>query len=112
MKKLIIAFIIALAFNACIVKADAVNSANTAAPENSTTAASPAISDSDVQQMISRVYEIEKMDKSNLNADQKEQLKKELITMKDKMEERRPHVVFVFTGLGIIILIILLIVLL
>ena len=66
----------------------------------------------EMQQVISRVYEIRDMDKSNLTLEQRKGLKKELRDIKAKVQSQRDPVVFAVSGSALILIIILLIILL
>ena len=99
-------FFALFALNAQTIKADPSKS-----DEINTSSTTTRLSEQEVQAMMDRVYEIRDMDRSTLTKGERRELKKELIYIKDQLQMME-GVYIAISGLGIIILIILLIVLL
>jgi hypothetical protein len=68
------------------------------------------MSNAEAQRLLSRLKEIREMDKSVLTLDQKQDLRKEVNTIKDQVQKNRPayYIYISLTALIIIILLILL----
>jgi hypothetical protein len=75
------------------------------------TGTSKQLSQQEIDRMVNRVKEIQRMDKKSLSADQKRELRNELMTMKKRFADP-PGVVVYLSGTAIVILIIILILLL
>jgi len=113
MKKIIvIVFFATVALNTSSVMAKDRESKEKVVVITEQTSIDSKITEAEAQQIVNRVHEIQKMDKSSLTVAQKQDLKVELTAMKKRVMKDPNDVVFVFSGAGLILLIVLLIVLL
>jgi Flp pilus assembly protein TadB len=112
MKKIIVlAFFAIVALNATTVLADEPK-VNTTSSSTTIQTDQSQLTAEQMQQMVTRVYEIRDMDKSHLTLEQKKGLKSELRSIKSKLQSQKDPVVFVASGSAILLIIILLIILL
>jgi hypothetical protein len=113
MKKIIlIVFLAIVALNTSVVNAKASETKKESVVRTGQTSNDSKLTDAEAQQLVNRVYEIQKMDKSSLTSAQKKELKIELVGIKQKVMKDPDGVVFVFSGAGLVLLIVLLILLL
>jgi hypothetical protein len=100
------AFIAILAFNANMASAD-----NSSSKELSKNTKEYRMSKEEAKRLVSRIKEIRSMDKSNLSAQQKKDLRNEVLAIKEQLNKGGKAYVLVLSTTAIIIIILLIILL-
>jgi hypothetical protein len=92
-------------------KSEAKGTNETTVSSDNKTTSETKLSKEDMDKMVARLHEIRDMNTSTLTADEKHDLRKEVVAIKEKMHKSHPgYIVFISTTTLIIILLILLLI--